>query len=228
MFFEVDSEMIPPFELPLDTSNIGETLTKQLEHILDTEEKTIMEMYPAFTNKYTNENPESDSGLEDWVTNRAFEYNLLNMSGKYPELNLLKQKILESYRTYASEMHLTPTKVYIQVWFNVLRKNGRFFTKHHHAHPSRLGDPKQAYVSGHICIRADNTHTYYYSPYLQEQRNGLKNIPGTLTLFPSWVLHSTDQNISDQTRLTIAFDIITEKTFLERKMDNPDNYIELA
>lgn len=225
--FKSNSEMLPKFQLPMVVSDIKIELVKEIENIVDVEERNILDMYPPFLHKETNINPEAETGLEDWVTNRAFEYNFLKMVDKYPILNDLKTSIREAYDEYSHNMNLSPVAPYIQMWFNVLRKDGRFFTKHHHAHPARIGDPLNAYISGHVCIRAENTSTYYYNPFIQDDGIGMKNKPGNITLFPSWVLHSTDQNKSEQTRITLAFDILPEQVVLEGKMDNPSNYIRL-
>jgi hypothetical protein len=221
--------MVPHFDLPLEIENIGEDLTKQLEVIIDSEENNIRESFSPFRNKYDgNRNPDEVNGLEDWVTNRAFEYNLLNYSDIYPELKTLKSKIYQQYLNYISALGIpNDTVPYIQVWFNVLRKDSRFFTRHHHAHPARIGDVVDAYISGNICIRAEDTKTYYYSPYIDNQSVGVKNVPGECVLFPSWAYHSTDQNKAELPRLSVAFDIITQEMYDKNKMDNRDNYIRL-
>lgn len=223
--FETNSQMIPEFVIPLEITNIGNNMVSKLEHIIETEEDYIMKTYPAFTNNGVN--PEQAAGLEDWITNRGFEYNLLNFANKYPELLELKKFIREQYLNYVKELGLKETSPYIQVWVNILKKNSRYFTKHHHTHPSRIGDPTDAYISGNICIRADNTNTYYYSPFIEGLKNPVPNIAGDSILFPAWVVHSTDENTNEKPRLSIAFDIITEDMFIKGKMYNPKNYIRL-
>lgn len=221
--------MVPPFDLPLEIDSIGELLRQKLESIIDSEEEKIKETYAPFKNKYDdNRNPDEVNGLEDWVTNRAFEYNLLKFGDKYPEVTELKTKIYQQYINYIDALGIpNDTIPYVQVWFNVLRKDSRFFSRHHHAHPARIGDTVDAYISGNISIRAENTKTYYYSPYIDNQSVGITNIPGESVLFPSWAYHSTDQNKAELPRLSIAFDIITEEMYNKGKMDNKQNYIRL-
>lgn len=221
--FEKNSDMIPDINISFDVDKITPELARKLENIIDSEEDYINETYAAFGGGVMDK----ENGLEDWITNRAFEYNLLNFSDKYPELNELKQFIKNQYVNYVTGLNLPVENVYVQVWVNVLKKDSRFFTKHHHAHPSRLGDPTYAYVSGNICIRAENTHTYYYNPFLETKKIAIRNYVGESVLFPSWIEHSTDQNKSDNTRLSIAFDIITEECMNKKMMDNPDNFIKL-
>jgi hypothetical protein len=224
--FETTSQMVPEFIVPLEITNLGDSITAKLEYIIEAEEDYIMKNFSAFTNK-EGVSPEEETGVEDWITNRGFEYNLLNFAEKYPELNDLKKIIGDQYLNYAKELGLNQTVPYIQVWVNILKKDSRYFTKHHHAHPARIGDPTDAYISGNISIRADNTNTYYYSPFIGGLKKPIKNIVGDSILFPSWVFHATDQNKSDKPRLSIAFDIITEEMYNKGKMDNPSNYIPL-
>ena len=223
--FETTSQLVPEFIMPLEITNLSSDLVSKLEHIIETEEDYIMRTYPPFTNNGVN--PEQVAGLEDWITNRAFEYNLLNFADKYPELLELKKFIGEQYLNYAKELELNETVPYIQVWVNILKKNSRYFTKHHHTHPSRIGDTTDAYISGNICIRADNTNTYYYSPFIEGLKKPIPNVSGDSILFPSWVVHSTDENKNNAPRLSIAFDIITEDMYNKGKMYNKSNYIPL-
>jgi hypothetical protein len=220
--------MIPDFQLPLEISDIGEDLAKTLEELIKNEADYVQANFKQYTNRLKgNINPDELYNKEDWVTNRAFEYNLLKFSDRHPVLLELKSKIYESYLVYVKELNIPAGIPYVQVWFNILKKDSRFFTKHHHAHPARIGDIDDAYISGNICIRAKNTKTYYYSPYIESQKIGITNVPGEMVIFPSWVMHSTDQNQEDEPRLSIAFDIITEEMYNKGKMDNPTNYIRL-
>jgi ectoine hydroxylase-related dioxygenase (phytanoyl-CoA dioxygenase family) len=41
----------------------------------------------------------------------------------------------------------------------------------------------------------------------------IDNIPGEMILFPSYIVHWTDQNTSKTPRISIAFDIITEEVY---------------
>lgn len=221
--FDSKSPFVPDVEIPVEIDTIGGALCEEIKRIILIEEPIIMETY----NPYMNGVPERAAGLEDWVTNRAFEYNFLKLQDKYPDLAYLKDFILYQYRNYIKQLSLPEEEVYIQCWINVLRKDSRFFSAHHHAHVSRIGDQSYAYVSGNICIDAENTNTYYYSPFLDKKKISIKNNPSESVLFPAWVMHSTDQNKSENPRLSVAFDIITKKSMDLRQMDNPENFIRL-
>ena len=98
------------------------------------------------------------------------------------------------------ELNLTyEDSLYIQCWANVMRK-GEKIKKHFHSINN------YDYLSGHICIQTTNTNTYYLEPYHKE-RFILKNNPGNITLFPSWVEHFTDEVLDNNERITIAFDL---------------------
>jgi len=218
--FDSFSELVPPINIPIEVSNLGEELVKKLEIIIEVEEPIIMKTVESFVK-------DPPTNYEDWVSDRGLRYNLLKYADRYSELNELKQKIYSKYISYVTALNLKPTNAYIQVWINVLRKDSRYFTKHHHAHPARIGDPNDTYISGNICIRAENTKTYYYSPYIDTHKIGMDNTAGDIVLFPGWLTHSTDQNKSELPRLSIAFDIITEETYNKGAMAFQDNYILL-
>jgi hypothetical protein len=221
--FDSKSPFVPDIEVPFEVDSLGSVMCEELKRIILLEEPIIMHEY----NPYKDGVPEQTAGLEDWVTSRAFEYNLLKMGDKYPVLVDLKSFILYQYRNYVKELSLPEEEVYIQCWINVLRKDSRYFSAHHHAHFSRIGDQSYAYVSGNICIDAENTSTYYANPFLDKKKISIKNIPSESVLFPSWVVHATDQNKSENPRISIAFDIITKTSMDLRQMDNPDNFIRL-
>ena len=68
-----------------------------------------------------------------------------------------------------------------------------------------------------MCIRDRSdigTTTDYYFPYLGWYFGYWKllNVPGTLTLFPSWLEHKVDPNTTGKLRYSVAFDMFTEHT----------------
>jgi hypothetical protein len=223
--FKSFSDFVPVINVPVEVNNLGNELTSKLEEIVLIEAPNIANL-PVWVNDQ-GINPEIEQGLEDWLTNRAFEYNLLKYSDKYPELGILKEFIRNELVSYCNNTNNEVKPCYIQLWINILRPHGRFFTRHHHAHTGRIGDPSRVYVSGHICIKAIDTKTYYCSPFDDNQKIGIPNRPGDTILFPGWVQHDTDQNKSSEPRITLAFDIIQEDLWLEGQMDNPSNYIKL-
>ena len=130
------------------------------------------------------------------LPSRSPLYNLV----EFKETQYLKKIIKNAHLDFMKELHLTyEDNLYIQCWANVMRE-GEKIQKHFHSINN------YDYLSGHICIQTTNTNTYYLEPYHKE-RFILKNNPGNITLFPSWVEHFTDKVLDDNERITIAFDL---------------------
>ena len=130
------------------------------------------------------------------LTSRSALYNLV----EFKETKYLKKIIKNAHLDFMKELNLTyEDSLYIQCWANVMRK-GEKIKKHFHSINN------YDYLSGHICIQTTNTNTYYLEPYHKE-RFILKNNPGNITLFPSWVEHFTDEVLDNNERITIAFDL---------------------
>jgi len=130
------------------------------------------------------------------LTSRSPLYNLV----EFKETKYLKKIIKNAHLNFMKELNLTyEDTLHIQCWANVMRK-GEQIKKHFHSINN------YDYLSGHICIQAKNTNTYYLEPYHKEIFS-LKNTIGNITLFPSWVEHFTDKVLNNEERITIAFDL---------------------
>ena len=111
-------------------------------------------------------------------------------------------------------------KIYVQCWANVLRK-GQAIKQHQH------WNTRYTYLGGHICLDNYDTHTYYINPYNRKSID-TKNEKGHVYLFPNWVEHYTDTYEGDDSRVTIAFDIITQTVYDEDIFDNmKDHWVQL-
>ena len=67
-----------------------------------------------------------------------------------------------------------------------------------------------SYLSGHFNVQVNNTSTVYMCPANQvndPEVFDVKNVPGELTLFPSYITHYTTSHYSFKPRITIAFDV---------------------
>lgn len=177
----------------LDVNFIAKTILSK--------EKQIVETYP-----YHND---GNTGLgENSLTSRYRYFNLL----EWEETSFLKDIIKNCHSDFLVNLGYADTTVYAQCWANVLR-TGQQIKKHRH------GVDGYSYLGGHICIATENTSTYYITPntgdiYISE------NIPGKITLFPSYIEHYTDEVKSDSERITIAFDLYTEQGWLENVVDD--------
>ena len=65
-------------------------------------------------------------------------------------------------------------------------------------------------MSGHFNVQVKDTSTCYMSPVNQlndPEIIEMKNIPGEITFFPSYIFHYTTPHYSFNPRITIAMDI---------------------
>ena len=167
-----------------------------LTKFLLNKEEQIKNMYPGINDGGT------DLG-ESSVTSRFINYNLL----EFPETIFLKTIIRKNHDDFLKNLNITIDKnYYVQCWFNVLRK-GEKINRHHHF------SDNDGYLGGHICVNVNNTYTHYEYPYFGTIFSSL-NEPCKITLFPNWIYHYTDKVEEDFNRITIAFDILTEKSYI--------------
>jgi hypothetical protein len=155
-----------------------------------------------------------NTGLgENSVTARSNSYNLLD----FIEMGFLNYSIRKAHDEFVSAIGKeNKEKLYIQCWYNVMRKGDKIQSHQHWNSP-------YTYLGGHICIQQENTSTWYTNPITRESYE-IKNVPGTMTLFPNWVFHHTDIHQGESERITIAFDIITETVFNEDIFDNKKHH----
>lgn len=165
--------------------------------ILNNEEKIIKKYPPTGWDK---RNTDGGTGLGlNSLTARFYHFNVLNWFGT----NSLRKCIKQTYELYTEQKHKC---IYVQCWANVMRK-GQKINPHYH----REFDPYAPIrVSGNLVIYSDTlTNTFY-------ENNPVENVIGRMVLFPSNVVHWTDQYMGDEERITVAFDI---KTYDDWKID---------
>lgn len=217
--FESRSPFLPAFRIPVNKTFFtegGYNSINELKDLVLNKEQEILEENDPY--------PKSDS--VDWLTNRLYGYTIFKYAEEYPVLLKLKEHIKKSYLEYCANMKIKPEKVYLTGWANILRKNGRNITPHHHADGHIHAPFDYAYVSCHISITASGTSTYYENPFIKNQACKIINVPGEVYMFPSWVVHWTDINQDDEPRISIAFDIVTEEVYNMFPETNK-NFIEL-
>lgn len=218
MIFEIGfpskSLFFPEFSTRLYVSKLDHTVVLGLKDIILKEESNILANVVS-----RNEDPIWDN----WLTGRLWGYNLLNFN--YPEIIQLKDWLGKQYTAYMLEMGMPPEEVYIQCWANLVRNDGRHITPHHHADAHGNISAEHSYLSGNICIQAEDTNTHYCNPFCQSQARSLPNYAGELIMFPSYLVHWADPNKSANPRLSIAFDLITKEVY--NSTDN-NNYLPLV
>ena len=168
-------------------------LSKLSRQILKNEPK-IIKKYPPRGYHQEEGDGGTDLGL-DSLTSRFYYFNVLKWWGT----GLLRREIRKGYETYNN---IRNTPLYVQCWANVMRK-GQQINSHNH---TENRGPKDL-LSGHLCVQVDGfTSTYY-------QGDPIQNKNGQITLFPGYMYHWTDKYMGNSERITIAFDIRSEKYF---------------
>lgn len=194
------SVFIPQLDFKFHTHQLDVNLVARLNDIvLEVKDDILQNTPPPGVGKPLN-----------FLTSRLWHYNLFD----YPhaELHQLKQIIAEEYCAYVDAMQYPRETVYIQCWANLL-KFGQHINWHHHSDAHASAPNEYAYVSGNLCIHADDTKTYYKNPCVETDIIGLDNVAGEMVLFPSFISHQTDKNMNQTPRISIAFDIITEQVY---------------
>jgi len=144
------------------------------------------------------------------VTARANQFNLLNFNNDHT--NKIKKFIQENVKGLCNRLNIPLGDFYVMCWYNVLRKDEII---HKHVHYPLL-TAEESFISGHLCISANNTYTYYNS-ICDQPITKVKNEPGLLNFFPGYLPHFTDPHIGEDVRITIAMDIYCEKRFANPK-----------
>jgi len=140
----------------------------------------------------------------DSLTSRSGDYNLLKFDNAAP----LREAIRKVHDQLLETIELPKEdELYAQAWANVMRKKQKIAPHVHNPTPT-------CYLSGHICVQVEDTHTYYTNPFTLEDWKS-KNEEGKITIFPSWVQHSTDPVPNDRIRMTFAFDLMRKSEWEE-------------
>jgi hypothetical protein len=202
------SDLISPLGLNKDywfwKSQLSFNHKKATKFFLKTE-KELIKKYPA--------NYDGDTQLPNSVTARYTSYNLFSLKKPSKELTLIKNFIKSNVKAFLSQLKIIDlSDLWIICWFNVLRK-GEHISEHSHYH---LGNGHEAFISGHFCVDAFNTTTFYRDigeTHLLKVRNEI----GQLSFFPSFLKHYSDKHEGEEPRITIAFDIYFKKKFIKNK-----------
>jgi hypothetical protein len=182
-----------------------------LSKFLLKKEKEILKIKNNFNKKITD----GYTGLgNNSITSRYSLYNIFNFKNK--EILKIKKSILKTHTKFLNYLNIEiPKNLWIQCWFNVMRK-GESIKAHIH------GTGPDTYLGGHICVQVFNTSTNYINPVNQINDPEIyysKNETGKITLFQNCIPHFTDKHDFDKERITIAFDLSIVK--------KSDNFIKL-
>jgi hypothetical protein len=155
----------------------------------------------------------------DSLTSRLDSINFF----KCHEFDYLRLHIKNSIQWFTEFLNIQNFNedIYGQCWANVMR-TGEQLTTHKHA---TSFNNHRSFLSGHVCVRTKDSHTYYCNAYDRSSVYNSKNKIGKMTLFPSWIEHGTS-TVEDDIRITIAFDLQTEHCYnlnVSDKFFNHDN-----
>jgi len=185
---------------------------KKLEKFLLKKEKQIMKLPNTIIEGRVSD---GNTGLgKNSTTARFDQYNILSWNNG--EIKKLKQSIIEMHDKFLEQLNISkPNELFTQCWVNIMRK-GEQIKPHIH---SVLPD---CYLGGHICVKCEDTSTYYINSInqiSQPETYAVKNEVGKITLFQNYIPHYTDIHNGNEERITIAFDLVLRKKF--------KNYIQL-
>lgn len=147
------------------------------------------------------------TGVEG-VTARFKYYNLFFEDNS--ELKKTEKFIYENIKNFLNYKKIKQNKIYIQCWFNVLRE-GEQIKAHQHR---TIDDFHLSFISGNFSTTDNNTKTYYTN-FNKEKGISINNEKGKLTLFPSYSPHYTTKNKSKKERISIAFDVYPDISFID-------------
>ena len=151
-------------------------------------------------------------GLEDLLASKLpIEWTTYNIFDWDEDIiKNLADKIYWSYTEYINELCyevIPKDKLWIRGWGVRIDPNDYL---NHHAHSFH----ENTYLSGNLSISNLDTTTDYFFPYLGWYFGywKVKNVPGKMTLFPSWLEHKVDKNTTGQVRFSLGFDMFTEQS----------------
>ena len=192
------SDLVPNFNYKIYEANISNDFDfVYLKDYCLKLEQEIISKYPSGLDGNTKLGDKS-------LTSRYTFYSLFC----FDEMKPLAEIVRKHYDAYIFSLGKDKNhNTYCQSWVNVLRNGEKMATHNHWAY-------NYTYLSAHICVAANETNTNYYNP-LSGERYSSSNIPGKLTIFPSWIFHDTSMVIDSDPRITIAMDFYTEQGFKE-------------
>jgi hypothetical protein len=149
------------------------------------------------------------------------------------EFRALESAVYTAYQDYMTAIGADAEPAYIRGWANAYTTGDRLVWHNHFEAVRGVAGAVWSHISGNVCVQTYGTRTWYLSPFLGGVGHdafglgyeypadviGLDNVDGDAFMFPSWLVHRTEPNPHPTLpRITIAYDIIPESTYL-RKTD---------
>ena len=183
--WEEQTPFAPSFDIPVYIDQCGKDITHDLLYLLSKKEVC------------------RDVRREKWLTYNLFDWDDF-------VIGLLCDRIYQVYEDYMRAIDLDPLtkdKIWIRGW-GVVLGNNEFIP--HHSHSFH----ENTYLSGNLSLSDSDTTTDYLFPYLGWYFGywKVKNIPGKMVLFPSWLEHRVTSNQTGKLRFSLGFDMFTEQS----------------
>ena len=180
--WDANTPFSPVYDVPVYIDDCGDKISEDLVELLVTN---------------------NIGSRETWT-----EYNIF--SRKEFVVGLLSDRIYQVYTDYMIELKEDPLpkdKLWIRGWGIKLNEDEGI---PHHAHSFH----ENTYLSGNISLSNLDTTTDYYFPYIGWYFDywELENKFGKMVLFPSWLEHKVQPNITGKVRFSLGFDMFTEHT----------------
>jgi hypothetical protein len=199
--FKIKSQLPVTDYAPSWNISIGNTVWQDADKIdsiknwLLANEDMIKEKYPVSTIG-------GDTGLgADSISSRIGMYNLFDFTEELPELKDLLKFLQTSYINFVKTEYASVYDLVLVSWVNILR-SGENIREHVHS-ASNI-----SYLSANLHLDNYSTQTIYKSPYERFNDFAFDNVKGGLTIFPSYVPHTTSEYTNlDVPRVSIAFDL---------------------
>lgn len=182
--------------------------------------KVILEREQSIINYFSETTNDGGTGLgPNSLTSKFRKFNILTWN--YSWVDKIKSSIISGILSLENS-DSPPSPVYAQCWANVMRKGQKI---HPHWHSSF----EYSYLGAHITIAAEDTKTYYENPFNKFNVQAFDNIPGSLTIFPSYLVHWTDVHNGNDERITLAMDFITKEYYdITNEEDIKNNFCLLV
>ena len=186
------------------------------DQCLDIKDKILSKEVDIIKNN-PSVNNDGGTGLgPNSLTSRFSAFNIFTWDDDF--VPILKSSVKEAVSELLQGSNFS-TKVYGQCWANVMRI-GEQIRPHWHS------SYKHSFLGGHVCISTQYTHTYYENPYNKNNAKSFINFDGNLTVFENYLVHWTDKVETEEPRITLAFDLLTEQAVKEAVQDT-NNFVEL-
>ena len=185
------------------------------EEVISEIKFTILKKEKDIIYKYRDTSNDGGTGLgPNSLTSKFSKFNILNW--EYNWVDTIKKSTLSAIKNLCGND--MPDKIYSQCWANVMRFGDQIKPHWHSSY-------EHSFLGCHITISSENTKTYYENPYNKNNIYSVENTVGSMSIFPSYLVHWTDIHFGEKERITLAMDFLTEKAINSSSNNELGNFI---